>query len=154
MGFITSDNVSSKECDEKHTNKPVPAATEVTYHNPKDCCKNCRQNKYFLVLQGLFNVVLLALIIILFVMVNNLKTNLDDSLVLHTRTRRLHDDQVSKGYSVNHRNANRTEQKTTERPAEPKATTEEKTRKPTKFLDKLHILETKVPLELVRPKTI
>ncbi|XP_066933462.1 uncharacterized protein [Clytia hemisphaerica] len=153
MGFITSDNVSSKECNENQTSKPVPAVTEVTYHNPKDCCKSCQRNKYFFVLQGLFNIVLLVLIIILFMMLKNLKTSMDDSLSLHTRTRRLHDDPISKGYSVNHRNANRTEQKTTERPAEQKATTEEKTRKPTKFLDKLHILETKVPLELRRRYT-
>lgn len=116
MGFTEKPNCKDAEIDEKRDKKSVPIATEVILKNPNECCRSCQRNKYFAVVQGLFNVALIVLVIILFVMVNNLKSNLDDRLLIYNkRTKRLHEDSVTREYSVGD-NMTKNKTKTTDKP--------------------------------------
>lgn len=155
MGFFGSNALKDDaEVNQKQSDKSnIPIPTMVTIENPKDCCKSCQRNKYFFVLQGLFNIALIILIIILFIMVNNLKSNIDDSLLPHKRTKRLHNDPIlRKEYSVGDEDVNTTNPKTmstTTSTTTTTTTTKSSTNEP-RFLTKLEVLDTEVEPKLVR----
>lgn len=144
MGYTTDTSTSLKDSNNTHDKTD----TEVVLNSSKSCCKNCQRTKYIWVVQGLFNVSLLVLIIVLFMNLNQLKLNINESL-LHTRTKRVHTDTpLNKQYSVGHKLLNDTNDLTTTTSTSTPTVTVKL--KPKPYLKSLQILDTEVLPKLVR----
>lgn len=143
MVYTTDTSTSLKDSNNTHDKTD----TEVVLNSSKSCCKNCERTKYVWVVQGLFNILLLVLIIILFMNLNKLKVNIDESL-LHARTKRVPTGtSLNKQYSVGYKILNDTDDlTTTTSTSTPKVTVKLKP----KLLKSLQILNTKVSPKSVR----
>ena len=146
MGYTSDTSTSLKESNAEHDKTD----TEVVLNSSKSCCKSCKRTQYVIVLQGLFNVALIVLIIVLFIIVSKLKVNIDESL-MHSRTKRLHPDQsLTRQYSVGNKIVNDTDEN---KPTITTSTTTPEVTvklKPKPFLKSLQILDTEVLPKLVR----
>lgn len=147
MGY-TDTSTSLKDSNEKNDKSD----TEVVLNSSKNCCKNCKRNKYFAVLQGLFNIALLVLIIVLFIIVSKFQVKIDESLLQTSRTKLLQtENSLRKQYSVGDNIVNDTDKKNSETTTSTSTTPETTVKLKSKpFLTSLQVLDTEVHPNLVR----
>ena len=84
MGFVRSSSNDGKEmaADKSQKRNPSKPATTTAEVILNECCRKCRMNKILLFAQAIVNVILIALIVILFVMFSRLKSDLNDKLLV------------------------------------------------------------------------
>ena len=140
MGYTSDTSTSLKDSNNTHDK----IDTEVVLKSSKSCCKNCERTKYIWVVQGLFNVSLIVLMIVLFLSLNKLKVNTNEN---SQQARTIHINTPSnKQYSVGDKLLNDTGDLTTMT----STSTPKVTDKPEpKLLTKLQTLDKEVPPKLV-----
>lgn len=82
------------EKSEKYSSKSEYATTTAQVVLEK-CCRKCRLNNILLYTQAMVNVILIALIVILFIMINGLRSDLQNELLMRRKPK-----SIQKDYSV------------------------------------------------------